>query len=88
MEQLTGDLDKWHRGRQMLAATEKEWMAAENEVQRRVERAVADHEGAMARLRDYELLRQDHDVLAPRVAAADALTAQLEDARQALDGGQ
>ena len=73
VEQLTQDLDKWHRGRQMLAAAEKEWMAAENDVQRRVERAVTDHEQALGRLRDYPLLKRDHDTIAPRIAAADAL---------------
>ncbi|MBV9848850.1 MAG: SMC family ATPase [Armatimonadetes bacterium] len=84
VEQLTQDLDKWHRGQQMLAAAEKEWMAAENAVQRRVERAVAEHEQARLRLQDYPKLQRDHDGLAPRVAAADALMGQRAEAQQRL----
>ena len=84
VEQLTQDLDKWNRGQQMLGAAEKEWMAAENEVQRRAERAVADHEQAQFRLQDFAKFQRDFDTISPRVAAADAQAGPLEEAKRAL----
>ncbi len=46
-------------------------MAAENEVQRRLERAVAEYEQAAARVRTLTLFAAERETLAPRVAAAD-----------------
>ena len=70
-----GDLEKgleqFYRGQQMLAAADKELMAAENEVQRRLERAVADYDQSASRVKDFDFFRTERDALAPRVAAAD-----------------
>ena len=68
---LEKGLDQWHRGQQMLAAADKELMAAENEVQWRVKEAVTAYEQAAARVKDFDFFRGERDVLAPRVAAAD-----------------
>ncbi len=84
LKQLDADLDKWHRGRQMLAVAEKEWQAAEHEVRRRAETAAADYEQAEKRLRDYPQLKSEHDGLAPRVAAAKSLADQRRVAEQRL----
>ena len=70
-----GDLEKgleqFYRGQQALATADKELMAAENEVQRRLERANADYDQSASRVRDFEHFRAERDTLAPRVAAAD-----------------
>ncbi len=68
---LEKSLDQWHRGQQALATADKELMAAENEVQRRLERAAADYEQSASRVQDFEHFRAERDALAPRVAAAD-----------------
>lgn len=86
--QLERDLDQFHRGQQLLAAADKEWMAAENDVQRRMERAVTDHAQAAARLQDYDLLKSERETLAPRVAAADRSEEQIGPARDALAATQ
>jgi len=84
MTQLERDLEQFHRGQQILAASEKEWMVAENEVQRCMERAVTDHAQAVTRLQDYDLLKSERDLLAPRVASADRSEEQLAPARETL----
>ncbi len=82
--ELDADFDKLRRGEQMLAVADKELMAAENEVQRRLERAVSDHEQALAKVKDYEVLVVQRDALTPRVAAADKSEAQIGPLREAL----
>ena len=82
--QLDADFDKLRRGEQMLAVVDKELMAAENEVQRCLERAVTDHEQALVKVKDYEVLVAQRDKLAPRVAAADRSEAQIGPLREAL----
>ena len=82
--ELEADFDKLRRGEQMLAVADKELMAAENEVQRRLERAVSDHEQALAKVKDYEVLVVQRDALTPRVAAADKSEAQIGPLREAL----
>ena len=82
--QLDADFDKLRRGEQMLAGADKELMAAENEVQRRLERAVSDHEQALFKVKDYEVLVDQRDKLAPLVAAADQSDAQIGPLRDAL----
>ena len=82
--ELDADFDKLRRGEQMLAAADKELAAAEHEVERRRERAVSDHEQALAKVKDYESLAALREGLAPRVAAADQSAAQIEPLREAL----
>ncbi len=82
--QLDADFDKLRRGEQMLAVADKELMAAENEVQRRLERAVSDHEQALFKVKDYDLLVVQRDRLAPLVAAADRSDAQIGPLRESL----
>jgi exonuclease SbcC len=84
VERLTQDLDKWHRGRQMLAVAEKEWQVALHDVQRRTENAIAEHEQALGRLRVYPQMKEDHNTLISRVAAVEPLTAQQRKAEQSL----
>ncbi|MGI4792303.1 MAG: AAA family ATPase [Janthinobacterium lividum] len=86
--ELERDLEQYYRGTQLLAAADKELMAAENEVQRRLERAVSDHEQASAKVKDYEALTVQRELLAPRVAAADRSEAQIGPLRDALAGWQ
>ncbi len=81
---LERDLEQYYRGLTMLAAADKELTAAENDVQRRMERAVSEHEQAMSRVKDYEALAGPRDQLAPRVAAADKSEAQIDPVREAL----
>jgi len=81
---LERDLGQFHRGQQALAAADKELMAAENDVQRRLERAVADYEQAAARVKDFGFFRTERDTLAPRVAAADRSEEQLGPKRAEL----
>ena len=81
---LERDLDQFYRGQQLLAAAEKELMAAENEVQWRMKQAVAEFEQASARVLDYDLLKTERDSLAPRVAAADRSEEQIGPARETL----
>ena len=70
-----GDLEKgleqFYRGQQLLAAADKELMAAENEVQWRVKEAIASYEQSASRVKDFDFFRGERDTLAPRVAAAD-----------------
>ena len=82
--QLDADFDKLRRGEQMLAVADKELMAAENEVQRRLERAVGDHKQALFKVQDYEILVAQRENLAPHVAAADKSEAQISPLREAL----
>jgi len=85
---LERDLEQYYRGQQMLAAADKELMAAENEVHRRMERAMTDHEQAMTRVKDYEALAGQREMLAPRVAAADKSEEQIGPVREALASWQ
>ena len=87
-EVLERELEQYYRGQQMLAAADKELMAAENEVQRRMERAVSDHEQASSRVKDYEALAGQREMLAPRVAAADKSEEQIGPVREALAAWQ
>ncbi len=80
---LERDLEQFHRGQQLLAAADKELMAAENEVQRRLERAVEDHEQALAAVHDYEFLVERKAAVAPRVAEADREEAGIPAAQAA-----
>ncbi len=82
--ELEKGLEQYYRGTQLLAAADKELMAAENEVQRRLERAVSDHEQALVKVKDYDILVAKRDQLAPRVAAADQSDAQIGPLRDAL----
>ena len=82
--ELEQKLEQYHKGTVMLAAADKELTAAENEVQRRLERAVSDHEQASAKVKDYEILTAKRDTLAPRVAAADRSEMQVGPLRDAL----
>ena len=82
--ELDADFDNLRRGEQMLAVADKELMAAENEVQRRLERAVSDHEQALVKIKDYEALVVQRDALTPRVVAADKSEAQIGPLRDAL----
>ncbi len=77
-----------HRGEQALAAAEKEWMAAENDVERRMERAVREHDQAAARLLDLPQLERERDTLAPHVAAADKSEADRKTLSEALAADQ
>jgi len=69
--ELEKGLEQFHRGQQLLAAADKELMAAENQVQWRMKEAVASYEQAAARVKDFDFFRGERDSLAPRVAAAD-----------------
>ena len=82
--ELERDWEQFHRGQGLLAAADKELGAAENEVQRRLERAVSDHEQARTKVKDYDVLTAKRDTLAPRVAAADQSDAQIGPLREAL----
>ena len=77
-----------HKGEQALAAAEKEWMAAENEVQRRMEQAVREHDQAAARLLDLPQLQRERESLAPQVAAADAREAERIQLQEQLAADQ
>lgn len=68
---LEKGLEQFYRGQQLLTAAEKELMAAENEVQWRMRQAVTSFEQESGRVQDYDLLKNERDALAPRVAAAD-----------------
>ncbi len=81
---LEKGLEQFHRGQQALAAADKELMAAENEVQRRLERAVAEHEQALAAVRDYDVLIDRKAIVAPRVAEADREETGIPDAQAAV----
>ena len=81
---LERDWEQFHRGQGLLAAADKELMAAENEVLRRLERAVHDHEQASVKVQDYEALTIQREALTPRVAAADKSEEQIAPAREAL----
>ncbi len=85
---LERDLEQFYRGQQMLAAADKELMAAENDVHRRMERAVSDHEQAVTRVKDYDALTGQREMLAPRVAAADKSEEQIGPVREALAAWQ
>lgn len=82
--ELEKGLEQFYRGQQLLAAADKELMAAENEVQRRLERAVADYERDAARVKDFDFFRTERDTLAPRVAAADRSEEQAGQKRTEL----
>ena len=82
--ELERDWEQFHRGQGLRAAADKELMAAENEVQRRFERAVSAHDDAVARVKDYDVLTGQRESLAPRVAAADKSEEQIGPAREAL----
>ena len=82
--ELENDWQQFHRGQGLLAAADKELGAAENEVQRRLERAVSAHAESEAKVQDYEALTEQRDRLAPRVAAADQSEEQIEPVREAL----
>lgn len=82
--ELEKGLEQYYRGTQLLAAADKELMAAENEVQRRLERAGSDHEQALIKVKDYEALTAQRDQLAPRVAAANHSEAKIDPLREAL----
>ena len=69
--ELEKGLEQFYRGQQLLAAADKELMAAENDVQRHLERAVADYDQAVSRVKDFEYFRSERDKLAPSIAAAD-----------------
>lgn len=84
LDDLERSLTQWHKGQHLLAAAEKEWMAAQNEVQNRMTQAVRDHQDAVARLADLPTLQKEHDALARRVADADAREGELQTAQQAL----
>ena len=84
MTGLERDLEQFYRGQQLLAAADKELMAAENEVQRRLERAVTEYEQAAARVKDFDFFCSERDTLAPRVAAADRSEEQLGPKRNEL----
>ena len=82
--ELEAEFDKLRRGEQKLAAADKQLMAAENEAQRRLERAAADHEQALFKVKDFEVLRAERSQIAPRVAAADRSETQIGPLREAL----
>lgn len=69
--ELEKGLEQFYRGQQLLAAADKELMAAENDVQWRMKEAVASYEQSAARVKDFDFFRTERDTLAPRVAAAD-----------------
>jgi len=83
MTQLDANLEQFRRGQQLLAVAEKEWMAAENEVHRRMERAITEHEQALAAVRDYDILVDRKAIVAPRVAEADREEVGIPDAQEA-----
>ena len=74
--ELEKGVEQFYRGQQLLAAADKELTAAENEVQRRLERAVAEYEQAASRVKDFEFFRSERDRLTPHVVAADHAEAQ------------
>ncbi len=82
--ELERDWEQFHRGQGLLAAADKELAAAENEVQRRLERAVTAHEDAVTKVKDYEALAEQCELLTPRVAAADKSEARIDPVREAL----
>lgn len=88
LEELDEAVRQWHRGQQALAVAEKEWMAAENEVRARADRAAREHEQADLRVRDYPMLKKEHDRLAPRVAELRSLEAEQETVREQLTAAQ
>ncbi|MDQ2800516.1 MAG: SMC family ATPase [Armatimonadota bacterium] len=88
LEDLERSLTQFHKGQQMLAAAEKEWMAAQNEVQNRMTQAVRNHQEAVARLADLPTLQKEHDALVRRVADADARERERQSAQQALQAVQ
>ena len=77
-----------HRGEQARAAADKEWMAAENDVQRRMEQAVRDHDQAAARLLELPQLEAERHTLAPPIAAADKSEASRKTLSEALAADQ
>ena len=81
---LERDWEQFHRGQGLLAAADKELAAAENEVQRRLERAALDHEQALVKVQDYDVLTAQRETLAPRVAAADRSEAEVGPLRESL----
>lgn len=83
--ELERDLEQFYRGQQLLATADKELMAAENEVQRRLERAFAEYEQNAGRVKDFEFFQTVRDTLAPRVAAADRSEEQLGPKRAELN---
>jgi exonuclease SbcC len=80
--------EQFHRGQGLLAAADKELGAAENEVQRRAERAIAAHEDAVSKVKDYGVLTEQCQALTPRVAAADKSEEQIGPVREALAAWQ
>ncbi len=78
------DWEQFHRGQGLLAAADKELGAAENEVQRRVERAVFDHEQAVMAVQDYDIFAERKAAVAPRVAEADREEAEIPKAEAAV----
>jgi len=86
--ELEAAVTQLHRGEQALAAAEKEWMAAENDVQRRMEQAAREHDQAATRLLDLPQLQRERDTIAPRVAAADQGESGRKVLKDALEGDQ
>lgn len=67
------NLARWNRGKQMLAAAELEWLAAENEARATALRAAHEHDQAMNWMREHPNLNEEHQTLSLRVAEAAAL---------------
>ena len=83
MVKLDGDLETFRRGTTALAVAEKEWGAAENKMLLLMKQAVADHEQALAAVKDYDILRERRADVAPRVAEADREEAGIPEAEAA-----
>lgn len=71
--ELEESLARWNQGRQMLAAAELEWQAAENEVRGQAAQAARDHDQAVNWLREHPNLNEEHHAVSRRVAEAEAL---------------
>ena len=76
--ELEESVQRWHKGQQMLGVAEREWLTAENEVRARADQALRDFEQAIGRVKEYPLLKKDHETLAPRVAEAEAAEVERE----------
>ncbi len=79
MDALDKAVDQWYRGQQHLSAAEKEWIAAEAQVQRRLDTARRDRDEAALRLRELpDILRRKAEVEA-RVAETAQKQARLQE---------
>ncbi|BDI31733.1 hypothetical protein CCAX7_37840 [Capsulimonas corticalis] len=81
---LEENVAKLHRGRQMLADAEKEWLTAQNEMHRKLERATIDYQQALGRIAVLPDLQREHAVAKTAVAGAESMEAERQTAQARL----